>query len=73
MTDRRYAILIQPLPPEDGGGYLATAPDLPGCVSDGETEAEALTNAHDAIEAWIEQAEATGRAIPQPTRGRLRV
>ena len=32
-----YAIRIEPLPREEGGGFLVTVPDLPGCVADGET------------------------------------
>lgn len=70
MISPRYAIVIEPLSKSDGGGYLASVPDLPGCVSDGATDTEALQNAHDAIEAWIEQAKAMGRSIPTPTRQR---
>ena len=36
-----YAVMIAPLSAEDGGGFLATVPDLPGCMSDGETPEEA--------------------------------
>jgi antitoxin HicB len=62
-----YAIVIAPLSEEDGGGYVATVPDLPGCMSDGETEAEAIENVHDAIACWIEAAQENGRAIPEPS------
>ena len=34
-----YEIKAKQLPPEDGGGYLAWVPDLPGCMSDDETSA----------------------------------
>ena len=61
-------MLIEPLLPEDGGGYLATVPDLPGCMSDGETRELAARNVADAIEAWIEEAHALGRAIPVPSQ-----
>jgi len=71
MVSPRYAIVIEPLSESDGGGYLATVPDLPGCVSDGATDTEALENAHDAIVAWIEQATAMGRPIPAPRRERV--
>lgn len=37
------------LSPEEGGGYSATVPNLPGCVSEGETVEEALSNVKDAI------------------------
>ena len=62
-----YAVLIEPLSPEDGGGFLATVPDLPGCLSDGETREEAARNVGDAIVSWLEQARAMGRAIPAPS------
>ena len=51
-------MLSEPLPPKDGGGYLAIVPDLPGCMSDGETRELAARNVADAIEAWIEEARA---------------
>lgn len=65
---RRYNVSVGPLSVEDGGGYAAWVPDLPGCISDGETPEEALENAYDAIACWIEGAEEAGQAIPQPTR-----
>lgn len=60
--------MIEALAPEDGGGYLATVPDLPGCMSDGETREAAAHNVGDGILAWIEAASALGRAIRQPSR-----
>ncbi|MFK4720544.1 antitoxin HicB [Bradyrhizobium niftali] len=62
-----YAVTIQPLPAADGGGFVAVVRDLPGCMSDGETPQEALTNAQDAIACWIEAAHKIGRPIPEPT------
>jgi predicted RNase H-like HicB family nuclease len=61
-----YPVIVQPLPSEDGGGFVASAPDLPGCMSDGATQEEAIANLHDAIAAWIEEAHALGREIPAP-------
>ena len=60
--------MIEPLSAEDGGGFFATVPDLPGCMSDGETPEGALANVRDAIAAWIEGAIEMGPAIPEPTR-----
>jgi antitoxin HicB len=67
-TKLEYPVLIEPLPPEDCGGFLASVPDLPGCMSDGDTPEEALPNVRDAVEAWIEEARALGRAVPAPSR-----
>jgi antitoxin HicB len=61
-----YKIVIEPLSDADGGGFLATVPELPGCISDGETRAEALANVEDAIATWIHAARKMGRAIPEP-------
>ena len=61
-----YKVVIERLSEEDGGGFLATVPELPGCMSDGETRAEALANVEDAIATWLHCARKMGRAIPEP-------
>ncbi|HAH09450.1 MAG TPA: HicB family protein [Alphaproteobacteria bacterium] len=63
-----YIVMIEPLSAEDGAGYLATVPDLPGCMSDGATPDDALRNVEDAIEVWIDTAREMGRDVPLPTR-----
>ena len=68
MSSLQYSIVVEPLPPEDGGGFIATVPDLPGCMSDGATPEEAVTNVQDAIVAWIEAAHDLGHAVPHPSR-----
>ena len=67
MTDLTYAVIVEPLPVDEGGGFLATVPDLPGCTSDGATPEEALVNVRDAIAMWLEAAAELGRPIPRPT------
>ncbi len=64
MESKNYRIEILKLSDEDGGGFLATVPSLPGCMSDGETQEEALINVRDAIKCWLETAEELGREIP---------
>jgi antitoxin HicB len=68
MSAHDYEIHIRPLSEGEGGGYLATVPELPGCKSDGETPQEALENVFDAIGCWIEAAHEMGRAVPPPRR-----
>ena len=46
--------------------WIADVPDLPGCMTHGATRAEALANAAEAIEGWIETATETGLAVPPP-------
>jgi antitoxin HicB len=68
MRKLDYPVMIEPLDIQDGGGFFATVPDLPGCASDGETPEEALANIRDAIAAWIEEARALGRPVPKPSQ-----
>lgn len=42
LASGSHVTFQHPLSPEDGGGYLIEFPDLPGCLSDGETEEEAI-------------------------------
>jgi antitoxin HicB len=62
----RYRIALRPLDFEDGGGWLAEAPELAGCMSDGDTPQQAVENLMDAIACWIEAAEEDGRPVPAP-------
>lgn len=41
----------------EDGGFTVYAPSLPGCVSEGETEEEALRNIREAIELYLEPTE----------------
>jgi len=63
-----YAHVVEPLSDQDGGGYLITFPDLPGCMSDGETIEEAMTHGNDAFSAWMSARAHLGKPIPKPTR-----
>ncbi len=69
MKATDYPIEIKPLAKDDGGGFLATAPDLPGCMSDGETPEEAAHAIVDAIESWIKVAREFDDPIPDPGSG----
>ncbi len=62
-----YTHVISPLPSEEGGGFLISFPDLPGCMSDGETIEEAIHNGRDAFLAWVSAQVDMGREIPRPS------
>jgi predicted RNase H-like HicB family nuclease len=68
MPKLEYTVFIEPLSDEDVGGFVALVPDLPGCMSDGATPEEALAVVQDAIAAWLDEAAATGRAVPAASR-----
>lgn len=55
---------------EDDASFIVEVPELPGCMADGATAVDALINAEQAINEWIETANSIGREIPQP-KGRL--
>ncbi len=58
----RYTVLL--LPDPDGEGYTVNVPELPGCITEGETVEEALLMAKEAIEGHIETLALTGRDVP---------
>lgn len=61
-----YPIIISPLSEEEGGGFVGIAPDLLGCMSDGETREEALANTLLAIDEWLATHERRGLTPPVP-------
>jgi predicted RNase H-like HicB family nuclease len=50
----RFQVVVGP---SDEGGYTVYVPALPGCISEGETEQEALDNIQEAIELYLEPVE----------------
>ena len=65
----KYEIIIYWSDEDDS--FVAEVPELHGCMADGKTYQEAVSNAEIVINEWIETAMELGRAIPQP-RGRLK-
>lgn len=51
-------------------GYLAEVPELPGCMTAGETEIEALSNLQEAMMGWLMTSLAHGLPIPEPEHAR---
>ena len=68
MKPEDFELDIRQLAQDEGGGFVAVAPELPGCRSDGETPEEGLRNGYDAIARWIESARELARDIPEPRR-----
>ena len=67
--ENRYEIII--FWSDEDAAFIADVPELPGCMAHGSSHAEALRNAEEAIELWVEMAHETGREIPQPKGRRL--
>ena len=66
--DPKYEIIIFWSTEDDA--FVAEVPELPGCLADGSSYQEALANAREIIQEWIDTAGELGRPIPQP-KGRL--
>ncbi len=61
-----YQFTVRPLSDEEGGGYLVEYPDIPGCMSDGETIAEAIANGREALRDCVAVFQESGRKVPKP-------
>ena len=68
MTKSKYEMIVYWS--GDDRAFVVEVPELAGCMADGKTYQEAVTNAEKVIAEWIETANALGRPIPEP-RGRL--
>ncbi len=67
--ENRYEIII--FWSDEDESFVADVPELPGCMAHGLSHAQALANAEQAIELWLESARELGRPIPQPKGRRL--
>jgi predicted RNase H-like HicB family nuclease len=57
----RYTVVLER---EDDGGFVVSVPALPGCVSQGDTRADALENIREAIELYVEDCRGAGDPVP---------
>nr|DAW95359.1 MAG TPA: hypothetical protein [Bacteriophage sp.] len=60
-----YTALFTPI--EDGSGYYVKVPDLPGCITTGNSLSDAIDQITDAMSAWLVVAEDEGEPIAPPT------
>jgi predicted RNase H-like HicB family nuclease len=65
MTQQKFTVILTP--ELDVGGYVAVCPAIPGCISEGDTVEEALTNIKGAIEGCLESLAARNEPSPDPT------
>ena len=57
----RFLVYMEPA---EEGGYIVSAPALPGCVTQGETKEEALAMIQDAIRGYITSLRKHGESLP---------
>jgi antitoxin HicB len=63
----RYQFTVRPLSPDEGGGFLVEYPDIPGCMSDGETIEEAIANGREALRDCLDVFRESARKVPKPS------
>ncbi len=63
----RYQFIVRPLTKDEGSGYLVEYPDIPGCMSDGETIEEAIANGREALRDCLAAFREWGRRLPKPS------
>jgi predicted RNase H-like HicB family nuclease len=51
--------------------FIAEVPELPGCMTHGDTQESALSQANEAIQLWIDTAKEFGHPVPEPKGERL--
>lgn len=61
MNQLKYTVLIEK---NEDGGYTVTVPSLPGCISEGDTWDEAVSNITEAIEGYVEVLDQLHKPIP---------
>ena len=66
----RYRVLIEQ---DEDGVFVAEVPALPGCISEGQTRAEAVENVKEAMAAYLESLEAHNEPIPPSIQAGLTV
>ena len=66
ITAPKNKFEVRQMPKEEGGGYLVTFPELPGCMSDGETVEEAIVNAADAEREWLLASKEWDKDVEKP-------
>jgi antitoxin HicB len=64
----KYAVVLEQ---ESDGGYVASVPALPGCVSQGDTRNAALANICEGIDVYLEDCREVGD--PVPTEATLKI
>ena len=64
MDPRKYLVILEHA---EGSNYSAYVPDLPGCVSTGDTREDCLRNIREAIALHIEGMREDGQPIPEPS------
>jgi antitoxin HicB len=62
-----YQFTVRPLSKDEGGGYLVEYPDIPGCMSDGETIDEAIANGREALRDCLDVFRESDRKLPKPS------
>lgn len=69
MADYRFSVILEP---QAEGGFTVLVPALPEVVTEGDSEAEALANAEEAIRAVLSYRQDNGIPIPADAQPEIR-
>jgi len=67
MENPRYEMIIWWS--DEDNAFIVDVPELPGCMAHGNTRAEAIGNAEEAVSFWLQTAKEDGIQIPEPKAG----
>lgn len=71
MGNEKLMYVIEIFYSEEDEGFIATAPELPGCSAFGECEEQALKEVKIVMQLWLETSKEIGRDIPCPQKRSL--
>ena len=63
IRDMKFRVVIEP---DEDGVFVAECPNLPGCISQGQTRDEAVNNIRDAIQGYLQSLKKHGEPVPTP-------
>jgi len=66
MEELHYSMVIEWS--DEDNTYIVTVPEIPGCMTHGDTYEEAVQQGKDSIETWVEASKRLGRPIPEPKK-----
>lgn len=65
--ENKFKFNVYPLSEDDGGGFYAEVPELPGCIASAQTIQETISLLQEAIDSWVKVTNEKGKTVPNTT------
>lgn len=65
--ENKFKFNVYPLSEDDGGGFYAEVPELPGCIASAQTIEETIKLLQEAIDSWVHVTHEKGKTVPNVT------